>query len=100
MAELVESSKIDDIRRFLRTHPDCCYVVRNSTFGSPVFLDLLGFKIIIVHVAYELSKAEIKRAPQEGDFYEAYVEVTPCGGTIHSIGMRLKEMPSAPVVSR
>jgi hypothetical protein len=83
---------------YVRSHPGCCAVSHGTPFASSLVQDLLGFKIILVHVAYQLSKAEIARAPQEGDFYEAYVEVKPCGGTIHSIGQRLKEMPS--VVSR
>jgi hypothetical protein len=53
-----------------------------NSFANIIF----GYRIRYVRVAYRLAQAEIDANPRAGDYYEAFVEVTPCGRTIHSIG--------------
>ncbi len=78
---------------YVRVHPECCSILRSDPLGSSLFNDLLGFKYFLVRVVYELSKAQIDAAPQDGSFYEAYVGVTPCGRARRVAGMRLQQLP-------
>ena len=80
---------------FVAAHPDCCSIDRSSPFGSSVFADLFGFKLFLVRVQYRLSSAQVAAAPRDGQFYEALVEVTPCGRAGHSIGQRLEKLPES-----
>ncbi|WGS18365.1 MULTISPECIES: hypothetical protein [unclassified Bradyrhizobium] len=76
---------------YLSKHPDCCSVCEWAP-PSQSFLDtILGNKLRYVRVAYRLKQAELDQYPKGGDFYEALVEVTPCGRTLHRIGMRVEE---------
>jgi len=70
---------------YLAKHPDCCSMPDFQPTNS--LLDvLLGNKIRYVRVVYRRLQAEIEQFPREGDFYEAFVEVAPCGKTFHAIG--------------
>ena len=78
---------------YVVAHPECCTIAKSDALGSSVLADLFGFKVFLVRVAYELSKAQIEYAPEDGTYYESYVEVSPCGRSIHTFGQRLKELP-------
>jgi hypothetical protein len=79
---------------YVRAHPHCCSILRNDVLGSSIFADLLGFKYFLIHVVYELSKAQIEAAaPDDSKIYEAFVEVSSCGKAIHAHGVRLQEWP-------
>lgn len=79
---------------YLKAHPDCCSIPDQSPFaGSPVW-DFIGGTIIPVRVRYRLSPADVARGPNDQNpFYDAYVEVRPCGTTIHSIGISQDTWP-------
>jgi hypothetical protein len=78
---------------YLRSHPHCCSILRNHVFGSSLFADLFGYKYFLVRVVYELSEFQVEAAPKDGKFYEAFVEVAPCGKVIRARGSRLEEWP-------
>ena len=84
-------SQDDTPRSYLAKHANCCSIPVFQPTNS--FLNIiLGNRIRYVRVVYRRPQAEIDRHPKSGDFYEAYVEITPCGRTIHAIGTTLTEM--------
>ncbi len=85
------------IRAFVKAHPGCCFISKDEALASGLFQNLIGFKSTWVRVAYTLQKAELDKAPKDGDFYEAFVEVTSCGTITRSIGQRLKEISAKPL---
>jgi hypothetical protein len=80
---------------FVATHPECCSIDRSSPFGSSVFGDLIGYKFFLIRVLYRLSSAQLAAAPRDGEYYEAFVAVTPCLKAGHSIGQRLERLPES-----
>jgi hypothetical protein len=76
---------------YLAKHPDCCSIPDFQPTNS--LLDvLLGNRIRYVRVVFRRPQAEIDKYPRSGEFYEAFVEVTPCGTTGHAIGTSRDDM--------
>jgi hypothetical protein len=83
--DIGDYSSIDTPASYLERHPNCCSIpVFQPTKSLLNFL--LGCEIRYVRVVYRRPQAAIDKSPQAGDFYEAFVEVTPCGTTLHRIG--------------
>jgi hypothetical protein len=76
---------------YLEKHADCCSIPTFQPANSVLNI-ILGYRIRYVRVVYRRLQAEIDRSPRAGEFYEAFVEVTPCGRTIHAIGTSLSTM--------
>jgi hypothetical protein len=84
-------SQDDTPQSYLAKHANCCSIPVFQPENS--FLNIiLGYRVRYVRVVYRRPQAEIDRNPKSGDFYEAYVEITPCGRTIHAIGTTLTDM--------
>jgi hypothetical protein len=92
-----QASKIGDFSltdtpaSYLARHPECCSIPNFQPTNS-VLQVILGYRIRYIRVVYRMHQAEIDRDPQAGEFYEAYVEVTPCGTTLHAIGTSRDDM--------
>jgi hypothetical protein len=82
--------RVSTAEEYLAKHPYCCTFGDYSMFDLSPFQAPLGFKIYVINVIYRRSAADIARMPREGDFYDAYVEVSCCGHTFHTIGTTLK----------
>jgi hypothetical protein len=78
-------SSSDTPASWLAKHPNCCSIPDFQPTNS-LLNYVIGFRIRYVRVVYRMPQAEIDKYPRAGDFYEAFVEVTPCGTTIHRIG--------------
>ncbi len=72
---------------YLARHPNCCSIPDFQPGNSFANL-LLGYKIRYIRVVYRLRPDLIAVSPSEEPFYEAFVEISPCGRTYHKIGMR------------
>src|SRR5262249_33161883 len=85
-------SSSDTPASYLAKHPNCCSVPEFQPSNS--LLDvLLGNRVSYVRVVYRMPQEEIdKDHPQAGKFYEAFVEITPCGRTFHAIGTSRADM--------
>ncbi|UPK33162.1 hypothetical protein IVB18_33785 [Bradyrhizobium sp. 186] len=74
----------DTPKSYLANHPNCCSIPvfqpSNSSLNA-----LLGNKIRYIRVLYRMLQTEVDKNPRE-QFYEAFVETTPCGRTFHAIG--------------
>jgi hypothetical protein len=73
---------------YLEKHANCCSIPTFQPSNSVLNI-IFGYRIRYVRVVYRRVQAEIDRRPKAGEFYEAFVEVTPCGRTIHAIGTSL-----------
>jgi hypothetical protein len=70
---------------FLERHPDCCAVVPDLGFASMPFQWTAGSSW--VRVQYRRRKEDVG-FPADGEFYDAFVEVGPCGQSFRSVGSR------------
>jgi hypothetical protein len=76
---------------YLEKHPNCCSIPVFQPANS--FLNiLLGQRLRYVRVVYRMPQEKIDKNPRAGEFYEAFVETTPCGTTFHAIGTSIAEM--------
>jgi hypothetical protein len=80
-------------RFYLERHPDCCSICERVPPDQSFLNYILGYKLRYFRVAYPLKQAQLDQFPKGGVYYEAFVEITPCGGTLHSTGMRVDERP-------
>jgi hypothetical protein len=76
---------------YLESHPNCCSIPVFQPENS-VLNTLLGYRIQYVRVVHRRLQEEIDRSPRAGEYYEAFVEVTPCGTPLRAIGTALTEM--------
>ena len=76
---------------YLAKHSNCCSISDFQPQNSWLNL-LFGYKIRYIRVVYRLPQDRIDQFPRDGDFYEAYVEIAPCGRTYHAIGITQTDM--------
>jgi hypothetical protein len=74
-------------RAFLDAHPGCCYVTREDPRDASFLDNLSGSKIAMVRLTFEMTAKEVARAPSEGKFYDAYVQVGSCCRVVRVTGM-------------
>lgn len=74
---------------YIEKHPDCCSVCERTPLDQSGLDFLLGNTLRYVRVAYRVKQTELDQYPKGGDYYEALVEVSPCGSTLHRIGIRV-----------
>src|SRR3954451_17624666 len=72
---------------YLTKHPNCCSIPDYQPNNSWLNL-LLGYKIRYIRVVYRLPQDRVNMSPGDWEFYEAFVETSPCGRTYHAIGVR------------
>lgn len=75
----------DTPKSYLANHPNCCSIPVFQPRSSPL-VAALGNEIRYIRVVYRMPQSEIDKNPRREAFYEAFVETTPCGKTIHAIG--------------
>ena len=75
----------DSSASYLLKHMDCCSIPDFQPTNS-VLNVLLGYRIRYVRVVYRRHQAEIDQSPRAGEFYEAFVAVTPCGTALRATG--------------
>jgi hypothetical protein len=75
----------------LERHPNCCSIPVFQPENSILNI-LLGYRIKYVRVVHRRLQEEIDRSPRAGEFYEAFVEVAPCGTPLRATGTTLTEM--------
>ncbi|MGJ4950463.1 hypothetical protein [Bradyrhizobium sp. HKCCYLS20291] len=94
--ELAIADRLDDMAdlqpgetpaSYLAKHPNCCSIPDFQPSNSVANL-LLGYKIRYIRVVYRMRPDLIAVSPRDGSFYEAFVEISPCGRVYHKIGMR------------
>jgi hypothetical protein len=83
----------ESARSYLEKHPDCCSMCEWAPPDQSFLNYVLGPKLRYVRVAYRLKQAVLDEYPRGGVYYEAFVEITPCGGMLHRTGMRVNERP-------
>jgi hypothetical protein len=84
------AGRVSTAEEYLARHPYCCTFGDPSMTGISPFQALLGFKVYVINVVYRRSATDITEAPRAGDYYDAYVEVSCCGRTFHTIGTTLE----------
>ena len=84
-------SSNDTPSAYLEKHPNCCSIPVFQPENSVLNI-LAGYRIQYVRVVHRRLQEEIDRSPRAGEFYEAFVEVTPCGTPLRAIGTALTEM--------
>jgi hypothetical protein len=84
-------SSTDTPASYLAKHPNCCSVPEFQPSNSVLDV-LLGNRVSYVRLVYRMPQEEIDKNPQAGEFYEAFVEITPCGRTFHAIGTSRVDM--------
>jgi hypothetical protein len=78
---------------YLEKYPDCCSMCEWVPPDQSFLNTVLGCRIRYVRVAYRMKQAEFDQFPKEGAYYEAFVEIAPCGTTLHRTGMRVDQRP-------
>ena len=81
----------DSPSSYLMKHPNCCSIPDFQPTNSALNV-LLGYRIRYVRVVYRRPQDEINQSPGVGEFYEAFVAITPCGTPLHAIGTAQTEM--------
>jgi hypothetical protein len=70
---------------FLQRHPDCCAVIPDPGVSSMPLQWTAGSSW--VRIQYKRRKQDVE-SPADGEFYDAFVEVGPCGEIFRSVGSR------------
>lgn len=90
IADFVEG-RVSSPSEYLADKPDCCSYGDYMTTGIPPTLGVFGVKKYTIRLVYKQSASQIALAPNDGDFYEAFLEITSCGSVVRKTGQRIHQ---------
>jgi hypothetical protein len=88
IADFVEKG-VSSPSEYLTKMPSCCSYGDYMTTGIAPSLGIFGWKSYAIRLVYRQSAAQVALAPNDGDFYEAFMEITSCGHVIRKTGQRI-----------